>query len=55
MNRVRENKFIHETLPTALICQSKASKVLMQSDMPLGLHSSAKKDTVISSIQAGEL
>ena len=48
-------KFSNEMLPTALVCQSKAPKVLMQSDMPLGLRSSAKKGTVISSIQADEL
>ena len=51
---IRRNKFINEMLPTALICQSKASKVLMQLDMPLGLRSSAKKGTVISSIQVDE-
>ena len=51
VNGIHGNKFIHEMLPTALICQS---KVLMQSDMPLGLRSSAK-GTVISSIQADEL
>ena len=55
MNVIRGNKFIHEMLPTVLICQSKATKVLMQSDMPLGLRSSAKKGTVISSIQADQL
>ena len=55
VNGIRGYKFIHEMLPTALFCQSKATKVSMQSDMPLGLHSSAKKDTVISSIQADEL
>ena len=54
-NGIHGNKFIHEMVPTALICQSKAPKVLMQSDMPLGLCSSAKKGTVISSIQADEL
>ena len=52
---IRPNKFIHEMLPSAMICQSKAPKVLMQSDMPLGLRSSAKKGTAISSIQADEL
>ena len=36
-NGICGNKFIHEMLPTALICQSKAAKVLMQSNMPLGL------------------
>ena len=55
MNVILVNKFIHELLPTAMICQSKASGVLMQSDMPLGLRSSAKKGTVITSIQAYEL
>ena len=30
MNGIRRN-FIHEMLPTALICQSKASKVVVQS------------------------
>ena len=55
MNDIRGNKFIHEMLPTAMIYQSKAPKVLMQSDMLLGLGSSAKKGTVISSIQADEL
>ena len=49
------DQFIHEMLPTALICRSKTPKVLMQSDMPLGLRSSAKKGTVISSIQEDEL
>ena len=44
MNGIRGNKFIHEMLPTALICQSKSPKVLMQSDMALGLRSSEKKD-----------
>ena len=52
VNVIRGNKFIHEMLPAAMICQSKASKVLMLSDMPLGLRSSAKKGTVIRSIQA---
>ena len=52
---IRGNKFIQEMLPTAMICQSKAPKVLMQSDMPLGLGSSGKNSTVISSIQADEL
>ena len=47
MNSIRGNKFIHEMLPTALICQSKAPKVFMQSDMLLGLRSSMKKVTVI--------
>ena len=51
----RGNKFVHEIMPTALICQSKAPKVLMQSDTPLGLRSNAKKGTVISSIQVDEL
>ena len=37
MNVIRVNKFIHEMLPTAMTCQSKAPKVLMQSDMPFGL------------------
>ena len=55
VNGIRRNKFIHEMLPTALICQSKAPKVLMQSDIPLGLRSSTKKGAVISSIQADEL
>ena len=55
MNGIRGNNFIHEMLPTALICQSKAARVLLQSDMPLGLPSSVKKGTVISSIQADEL
>ena len=55
MNVIRGNKFIHEMLPTAMIYQSKAPKVLMQSDMPLDLRSSWKKGTVISSIQADEL
>ena len=55
MNGICGNTFIHEMFPTALICQSKAPKVLMQSDMPIGLRSSAKKGTVISSIQADEL
>ena len=40
-------------LPTALICQSKAQKVLMQSDKPLGLRSSAH--CYNSSIQVDEL
>ena len=55
MNGIRGIKFIHEMLPTALICQSKAPKVFMQSNMPLGRCSIAKKGTVISSIQADEL
>ena len=55
MNNILGNKFIQELLPIALICQSKAPKVLMQSDLPLGLRSSAKKGTVISSIQADDL
>ena len=55
VNSIRENRFIHEMLPTALVCQSKAPKVLLQSDIPLGLRSSAKKGTVISAIQADEL
>ena len=42
-------------LSTALIYQSKAPNVLMQSDMPLGLRSSAKKGSVICSILADEL
>ena len=54
VNSIRGNKFIHEILPTAMICQSKAAKVFMQSDMPLGLRSNAKTATVISSIQADE-
>ena len=37
MNGIRGKNFIHKMLPTALICQSKALKVLMQSDMPFGL------------------
>ena len=49
------NKFIHDMLPTAMLCQSKAPKVLMQLDMPLGLRGIPNKDTVISSIQADEL
>ena len=55
VNGIRRNKFIHEMLPTALIGQSKVTKVLMQSDMPLGQGSSAKKSTVISSVQTDEL
>ena len=55
MNGIRGNKFIHKMLPTNLICQSNAPKVLMQSDMSLGLRSCAKKDTVIRLIQADEL
>ena len=55
MNGIHGNKFIHEMLPTTLICQSKAPKVFIQSDMPLDLRSSAKKVTVISSIQADDL
>ena len=55
MNGIRGNEFIHEILPTALICQTKAPKVLMQSDMPLGLHSRTMQGTVINSIQADEL
>ena len=55
MNGIRGNKFIHEMLPTALICQSKATKVLMQSDMPLDIRSSARKGIVISSIQVDQL
>ena len=55
MNGIRGNKFIHKTLPAALIGQSKASNVLMQSDMPLHLSRSAKKGIVISSIQADEI
>ena len=55
VNGINGNKFIHEMLPTALIDQSKAPKVLMQSDMPFGLRNSAKKGSVISSIQADEL
>ena len=55
MNRICGNKFIHEMLSTALICQWKTPKVLMQSDMPFDLRSSPKKGTVISSIQADEL
>ena len=51
---VHGNKFVHEMLPTALICQLKAPKVLMQSDMPLCLRSSAKKGNVIS-VQFGQL
>ena len=54
MSCVRGNK-IHEMLPTALLCQSKAPKGLMQSGMPLSLRSSAKKGTFISSIEADEL
>ena len=34
LNDIYGNKFIHEILPTALICLSKAPKVLMQLDMP---------------------
>ena len=52
---IRGKKFVPEICPTSLICQSKAPKVLMQSDMPLSLRRCAKKDTVISSIQADEL
>ena len=52
---IRGNKLMHGMLPTALICQSKAPEVLMQSDMSLSLCSSSKKGTVISSIQADEL
>ena len=48
MNSIRGNKFIHEILPAALICHSKAPKVFMESDMLVGLRSSAKKGTVIS-------
>ena len=55
VNVIRGNKFIHEMLSNAMICQSKTPKVLMQSDMPLSLRSSAKKGIVISSIQADEL
>ena len=55
VNVIHRNKFIIEMLPTALICHSKTPKVLMQSDMPFGLCSSAKKSTVISLIQADEL
>ena len=51
MNGIRENKFNHEMLPTALICYTTAPKVLMQSGMPLGLRGSAKN----ASIQADEL
>ena len=43
VNGIRGNTFMLEMLPTALICQSKAPTVWMTSDMPLGLHSSAKK------------
>ena len=45
VNGIRVDKFIHEMLPTltALICQSKPPKVLMQSDMLLGLCNSAKQ------------
>ena len=46
VNGIRGNKYIHQMLPTALICQSKAPKGLMQSDMSLGLRSSAKKITL---------
>ena len=53
MNVIRGNKFIHEMLPTVLICQSKATKVLMQSDMPLGLRSSAKK--ALLSVQSRQI
>ena len=55
MTVIRWNKFIYEMLPTIMICQSKALKILMQSNMPLGRRSSASKGTVISSIQADEL
>ena len=55
MNGIRVNKFIHEMLPTALSCQSQPPKALMQSDMALGLRSSEKMDTVISSMQSDEL
>ena len=55
VNGIRGNKFIHEMFTTTLIYQSKAPNVLMQSDVPLGLRSSAKKGTVISSIQEDEL
>ena len=34
LNDIHGNKFIHEMLPTALICHPKAPKVLMQLDMP---------------------
>ena len=55
INGIRGNKFIYEMLPTALICQSKAPKVLMESDLPLGLRSSAKKGNSrqISTLQYG--
>ena len=53
INDIRGNKFTHEMLPTALTCKSKASKVLIQSDMPLGPGSSVEKG--VSSIQADEL
>ena len=43
VNGIHGNKIIHEMLPTAMICQSKTPKVLMQSDMPLCLRNSAKK------------
>ena len=48
VNVIRGNKFIHEMLPTARICHSKAPKVLMQSDMPLGLRSSARSWALLS-------
>ena len=54
MNGIRGNKFIHEMLPTALIYQSKAPKMFLQSGMPLSLRSNAKKGAVISSIQTEE-
>ena len=51
MNGIRGNKFIHEMMPTALICQSNAPnaiKCVVRSTQ------SAKKGTVISSIHADE-
>ena len=55
VNGIRWNKFILEMLAAALICQSKASKVLVQSDMPLDPRCSAKKGTVIISVQSRQI
>ena len=48
INRIHGNKFIHEVIPTALICQSKH-----RNDMPLGLRSNANKGTCSHQFSSG--
>ena len=55
VNGTRRNMFIDEMLPTALICQSKAPTVLMQSDMPIGRRSSARRRTLLSAVQSRQM